>query len=592
MKSISNERAFAYYRGRISDLLQRYAAQNFDLPDADSRAFLVVNVYFGRYSARGGAIEGTAGYGAIPLADRGAATALIARSRARDAAEVEKPLWRSSLDGFIERCTSAMIAVNHQIDARDPMAPHGYAPSLRALFNQAKRTGLSDDEAWGHIKEWALRPPKRAAAPAPALAPQFAQAAAWRETGDLDFPWTADVAGEVWRVRLNDFPEEPMYTLFVGDEERGTFHDWPDAWERKDAPPQRKQAAPGSPAIAGAAAARWLGRYGAGEHEAVWAELVSLGPDVRSRRYRAPAWSVAQATMRRARHNVETIIRRLDGLGYRFIEPREQVPLADKQVAMPTKTSHGFEAVPMKFGDMQQRIAATDLSRLPPNARDSLEHMRQLIGSLSVAVSQMQDAARLEAAKKPPKSAITSHLITSHVEDPDVFLAANAAEAKLLAKLERRKLYVPLSLRAWIETVGRVDLNGAHRALCFLAGPEFPGIYADPLCIVPTAQWAEEVLAAWDEEGRDADDPQPLFISFPARDKPSLATSDEQIEDAYEIALPNAAADAELLGEPQQRLFVDYLRHAFRWGGFPGWEQYDKRPEAELALLRQDLLPI
>lgn len=73
MKSISNERGFAYYRSRISDHLKRYAGQNFDLPDADSRQFLVANAYFGRYSARGGAIAGTRGYGAIPLADRGAA---------------------------------------------------------------------------------------------------------------------------------------------------------------------------------------------------------------------------------------------------------------------------------------------------------------------------------------------------------------------------------------------------------------------------------------------------------------------------------------------------------------------------------------
>jgi hypothetical protein len=56
------------------------------------------------------------------------------------------------------------------------------------------------------------------------------------------------------------------------------------------------------------------------------------------------------------------------------------------------------------------------------------------------------------------------------------------------------------------------------------------------------------MLGAWDEEGADPDDRQPLFISFPARDKPL--------------------------------------------GWLPGWEQYEKRPETAIALLRQDLPPI
>jgi hypothetical protein len=291
--------------------------------------------------------------------------------------------------------------------------------------------------------------------------------------------------------------------------------------------------------------------------------------------------------MRRARYNVETIIRRLDSLGYRFIEAPEQPRLEDKQVTLPVRTAQGYQQLPMKFGEAQRRLAGADLSRLPPNARNSLEQMRQLIGSLSAAVGKMQDAARAEAARKPPKAAITNHL-----EDPDVFLPASADEAKLIAQLERRKLYLPLSLRAWIEIVGRVDLNGAHPALCFLQGPDFPGIYADPLCIAPTADEAAEVLEAWGEEGGDTDDPQPLFISFPAREKPSLASSDEQIDEAYELALPNAAADAELLGEPQSSLFVEYLRNSFRWGGFPGWATQAKRPDAELRILTEGLLPL
>jgi hypothetical protein len=32
--------------------------------------------------------------------------------------------------------------------------------------------------------------------------------------------------------------------------------------------------------------------------------------------------------------------------------------------------------------------------------------------------------------------------------------------------------------------------------------------------------------------------------------------------------------------------FVEHLRLSFRWGGFPGWERYDPRPEQELITSR------
>ena len=62
----------------------------------------------------------------------------------------------------------------------------------------------------------------------------------------------------------------------------------------------------------------FLRRYQAGEHEAVWADMTALGAAVRSAPYMDDAWAVARETMRRARSNVETLIRRLDALGYQF----------------------------------------------------------------------------------------------------------------------------------------------------------------------------------------------------------------------------------------------------------------------------------
>ena len=61
--------------------------------------------------------------------------------------------------------------------------------------------------------------------------------------------------------------------------------------------------------------------------------------------------------------------------------------------------------------------------------------------------------------------------------------------------------------------------------------------------------------------------------------------------DVYEMEVPNASADA-VFGDWHKTTFVNYLRIAFKWGGFPGWERYPNRPEKELAYLSEGLLPI
>ena len=83
----------------------------------------------------------------------------------------------------------------------------------------------------------------------------------------------------------------------------------------------------------------------------------------------------------------------------------------------------------------------------------------------------------------------------------------------------------------------------------------------------------------------------PWEISADAQTKADILTG-EQAEDFYTVQLPNAAADAGLEGEVHNITFVEYLRLSFQWGGFPGWEKYEDRPEKELAFLREGLLPL
>ena len=54
----------------------------------------------------------------------------------------------------------------------------------------------------------------------------------WRtaEAAGPQIVFEARVDGRPWAVRLNDFPEEPLYTLIVAGDEVIHFDDWPAFW--------------------------------------------------------------------------------------------------------------------------------------------------------------------------------------------------------------------------------------------------------------------------------------------------------------------------------------------------------------------------
>jgi hypothetical protein len=54
----------------------------------------------------------------------------------------------------------------------------------------------------------------------------------WSKTDDATAFWNAPVGAAMWTVRVNDFPEERLYTLYVDDSELGSFDDWPRQWSR------------------------------------------------------------------------------------------------------------------------------------------------------------------------------------------------------------------------------------------------------------------------------------------------------------------------------------------------------------------------
>jgi len=58
----------------------------------------------------------------------------------------------------------------------------------------------------------------------------------WKHTGDAEFAYQALVEGRTFTIRINDFPDEPLYSLLVEDQELEDLEDWPPAWVEPDIP--------------------------------------------------------------------------------------------------------------------------------------------------------------------------------------------------------------------------------------------------------------------------------------------------------------------------------------------------------------------
>lgn len=54
----------------------------------------------------------------------------------------------------------------------------------------------------------------------------------WMSTSNPYFPLAAKVSDQWWVLRVNCYPDHPLYTLFVGDERRFDLDDLPESWRR------------------------------------------------------------------------------------------------------------------------------------------------------------------------------------------------------------------------------------------------------------------------------------------------------------------------------------------------------------------------
>lgn len=171
-----------------------------------------------------------------------------------------------------------------------------------------------------------------------------------------------------------------------------------------------------------------------------------------------------------------------------------------------------------------------------------------------------------------------------------VYDPPDATTAERIADLERVVGPIPLALRAWYEVVGSVSFIGTHPTLAPASQAGAPEVYSDPLVVDPVEiALAEYGDWYWLSHAHPPGKIPPFSIPI-APDAYHKANRSGGA--AYAIAVPDPAADALILNEPHNTTFVNYLRLAFRWGGFPGFADAEERPADLLAYLSRDLLPL
>ncbi len=149
----------------------------------------------------------------------------------------------------------------------------------------------------------------------------------------------------------------------------------------------------------------------------------------------------------------------------------------------------------------------------------------------------------------------------------------------------------PLSIQAWYEQVGTVYLRGEHPRLSKYRWDwaYHYSTFPDPLEFAGPFNYLQSEYDEWLSYQKQGD-ASPFGIKFSGDDYNKANISGGP---AYEIVLPNAAADAPVRYAPYgEIMFVEYLRLAFQWGGFPGFSNYPDYPQEEIAFLTDGLLPL
>ena len=264
-------------------------------------------------------------------------------------------------------------------------------------------------------------------------------------------------------------------------------------------------------------------RYVSGAHREVWSELVALGPAVRGDPYAADALAVAFETMQRVDANVRALVERLGAMGYVF-------------------TGHG---APGRGGGVVSQLSGFLSSLLRGGARET---------------------GRAPGGGPGQGGSRTAHVPPSPTAGEDI------------AGFEKEFGALPLSLRAFYQVVGEVNLMGRHPTI----DPPSNRVAPDPLVVHGLDEGM--VMDEGDDEDDEGEGGSRTIVIAPD----DLHKANTSGGDPYTMTIPDLRADGELLDERHRLFFVDYLRLCFRFGGFPGYEGTSAAP-AELRTLADGL---
>jgi len=216
--------------------------------------------------------------------------------------------------------------------------------------------------------------------------------------------------------------------------------------------------------------------------------------------------------------------------------------------------------------------------------------------------------------------AIGADVLISRLDELQQSVVSRPTMQQRLDVIEQAVGRLPLSIRAWYTIVGSVNFVGYSDAWLKLL-PDDPddvcSMYRlDPLVISPleasiqvyplsTATQLQEtkpkppLMPTWSRFNQyDPAPVEPQWLNWKSnasgvKYRLELAKSPRGKYNAgpddigIEAELPQSGVDLDLVAasQPIGLSFVNYLRTCFQWGGFPGWEQYQTRPDKELTYL-------
>jgi hypothetical protein len=176
-------------------------------------------------------------------------------------------------------------------------------------------------------------------------------------------------------------------------------------------------------------------------------------------------------------------------------------------------------------------------------------------------------------------------------EFPDHVYRPPPAEARSWAdELAGRGVFLPIAFQAWMEVVGTVVLMGTDPAWhkCGRSGKDAIW-YTDPLVVDGDFESLVREFEGWKfrAEKFGFEETGPFAIPFSPDDLHKAGVSGGA---PYSLRADRPSVDGLVLNERHGFSFVAYLRHAFEWGGFPGFEIIDDRPVDFLRAMREGLV--